>query len=263
MNNSKTEKINFYSSILDKEMPMQVYLPEDHDNLSPLPVLYFFHGRNGNENMMLEIGINSKADEMIKDGIIKPMIIVCPNIGNSRGINSSLICKEVPDTMNRIINQGMYEDYFIKEILPLIDKTFNTVKEREGRFIGGASAGGYAALHHAFLHQDMFSRVGGHMPAIELKLEEEDKPFYKDMDAWEKNDPIFIARNNDISSDIKVYLDAGDKDEGKFYEGCLVLHEILKEKGINSQNHIFQGHHNAEYIQSNLEKYLKFYGADV
>jgi enterochelin esterase-like enzyme len=56
-----------------------------------------------------------------------------------------------------------------------------------------------------------------------------------------------------------VYLDAGDKDEGRFYEGCSVLHKILKEKGVNSENHVFSGHHNAEYMKSNMEKYLRFY----
>ncbi len=70
-------------------------------------------------------------------------------------------------------------------------------------------------------------------------------------------DPIYIARNDNISSDIDVYLDAGDRDEGGFYEGCLILHKILQEKGVNSQNHIFTGNHSAEYIQSNIEKYLK------
>ncbi|MCB2361644.1 alpha/beta hydrolase [Clostridium estertheticum] len=259
---SKVEKVNFYSDVLDKEMSMSVYLPELYNNSTPLPVLYFLHGRSGNENIMFEMDINTKADRMIKDGEIKPLIIVCPRIENSRGVNSSLICKEAPNPLdnNRIINLGMYEDYFIKEIVPLTDKTFNTIKDRNGRYIGGASAGGYAALHNTFRHQHMFSKVGGHMPALELKLEEEDKPYFKDMGVWEKYDPIYIARKNNISFDIDVYLDAGDKDEGRFYEGCSTLHKILKEKGINSQNHVFLGNHSAEYIQSNIEKYLKFYG---
>ena len=262
MNKSKVEKVNFYSDVLGKEMPMLVYLPEIYNSFTPLPVLYFLHGRSGNENIMFKLDINSKADQMIKDGKIKPMIIACPRIENSQGLNSSLICKEVPDPgdNNRIINLGMYEDYFMKEIVPLTDKTFNTIKDRKGRYIGGISAGGYAALHNTFRHQHVFSKVGGHMPALELELEDEDKPYYKDMDVWEKYDPIYIARNNNISSDIDVYLDAGDKDEGRFYEGCSILHKILKEKGINSKNNIFPGNHSVEYIQSNIEKYLKFYG---
>lgn len=261
MNKSKIEKVNLYSDILGKEMSMLVYLPEGYNGLTSFPVLYFLHGRSGNEDIMLELGINTTADKMIKEGEIKPMIIVCPRIENSRGVNSALICKEVPapGNSNGIINTGMYEDYFIKEIVPLTDKTFRTIDDRKGRYIGGISAGGYAALHNTFRHQYLFSKAGGHMPALELKLEEEDKPYYNDMSAWEKYDPIRIAKNNSISSDLEVYLDAGDRDEGKFYEGCLILHETLKEKGINSQNHLFPGNHSAKYIQSNIEKYLKFY----
>jgi enterochelin esterase-like enzyme len=260
MNKSDVENVTFFSNILRKEMSMLVYLPEDYIKLAPLPVLYFLHGRSGNENIMLETGINTVADRLIKEGKIKPMIIVCPRIENSRGVNSSLICKEVTDPFQRIINTGMYEDYFMEEIVPLTDKTFQTIKDRKGRYIGGASGGGYAALHLAFRYQQMFSKVGGHMPALELKLEEEDKPFFEDMVAWEKYDPITIARNHKICSGIDVYLDAGDKDEGGFYEGCSLLLEILKERGINSQNHLFSGHHSVEYIKSNIEKYLKFYG---
>lgn len=263
MNKSKIEKIDFYSDILDKDVSMLVYLPESYNSLAPLPVLYFLHGRSGNENIMLDMDINAKADKMIGEGKIKPLIIVCPRIENSRGVNSSLTCKEVSDPGNnkRIINLGMYEDYFMKEVLPLTDKTFNTIKDRKGRYIGGASAGGYAALHNTFRHQHMFSKVGGHMPALELELEEDDKPYYEDMNVWRKYDPIYIAKSNNILSDIDVYLDAGDKDEGKFYEGCSILHKILKEKGVNSQNYIFPGNHSAEYIQSNIEKYLLFYGS--
>ena len=54
--------------------------------------------------------------------------------------------------------------------------------------------------------------------------------------------------------DFKVYLDAGDKDEGEFYNGCSILDKILKSRGIESQNYVFEGHHNVEYIKSNMEK---------
>lgn len=155
----------------------------------------------------------------------------------------------------------MYEDYFIKEVIPLIDKEFNTIKTKEGRYIGGISAGGYAALHNSFRHQEMFGKVGGHMPAIELTLEKEDTPYFEDMSVWEKYDPITVAKNNEISKDIKVYLDAGNEDEGHFYEGCKILQDILDKKQIVSQNHIYEGHHNGAYIISNLEKYLEFYNS--
>ncbi|MFA8435303.1 MAG: alpha/beta hydrolase [Marinifilaceae bacterium] len=258
MNKSKIEHVKFYSYHLRKKMAMQVYLPACDRN-TPLPVLYFLHGRSGNEDILFDVDIPNSADQLIENGEIQPLIIVCPRIENSRGVNSSLTCKEVMDPYNRVIHTGMYEDYFIKEVIPFTDNNYNTIENRDGRFIGGASAGGYAALHYAFRNPDLFSKVGGHMPALELKLEEEDKSYFKDKGTWEKYDPINIAKNRNDWSDLTIYLDAGNEDEGEFYKGCSVLHEILKNKGANTENNIFPGHHNVAYIKSNIEKYLKFY----
>ena len=259
----KVEKVDLYSNILEKEMSMLVYLPTTYNHLNSLPVLYFLHQRRGDENIMFEIDIHTTADKLIETGKIEPMIIVCPRMENSRGVNSSIVCKEIPDPVksHRTIHSGRYEDYFIDEIIPFIDKTFKTINDRKGRYIGGASAGGYTALHNAFRHQDKFSKVGGHMPALLLELENEYKSFYRDMNDWEKYDPLYIAKHNDISSEMKVYLDAGEKDEGRFYEGGSILHNMLKKKGVNTQNYLFPGHHNTEYVQSNVSKYLEFYGS--
>jgi len=243
--------MNFHSTILGKDMGSLIYLPESYSTLGSLPVLYFLHGRSGDENIMFEAEIKDKADLLINMGEINPMIIVCPRIGNSRGLNSATECSEVINSEGRIYHVGMYEDYLIKELIPFVDNSFNTIPDKKGRYIGGASAGGYAALHNALRHQEMFCKVGGHMPAIELTLEEEDRPHFSSRDLWEKYE--------DINANIQVYLDAGDKDEGRFYEGCSVLNKILHEKGISVQNHLFQGHHNVEYIKANIETYLKFY----
>ena len=242
MNELNIENINFYSEILNKNMGINVYIPKEYknDNTS-LPVLYFLHGRSGNENIIFDLKIAQKADKMIKENKIRPLIIVCPRIENSRGINSASKCRKVLSSNKITINVGMYEDYLIKEVIPLIDKKFNTIKSRNARYIGGASAGGYAALHNLFRHQDIFSKAGGHMPAIELNLEDEDKPYFPTQSVWEKYDPITIAKTNDISSDIKVYLDSGDKDEGHFYDGCKTLHDILSKKEISCENHIYNG----------------------
>ncbi|URZ18395.1 alpha/beta hydrolase [Clostridium felsineum] len=263
MQKSKVETINFNSEVLSKEMAIKVYLPKEYEDIETLPVLYFLHGRSQNENIMEEMDIRIKADKLIEKGEIEPLIIVCPRIDNSHGVNSSFSYKELlePGDSGRIMNLGRYEDYFIKEVVPFIDKTFNTIKDRRGRYIGGISAGGYAALHNAFRHQNMFSKVGGHMPALELRLEEEDKAYYSDENVWNKYNPIYIASNNDIFN-MKVYLDAGDKDEGEFYKGCSILYKILEEKKVNCENYIFIGNHSGGYIKSNMEKYLKFYNEE-
>jgi len=261
MEKSKVVKRDFYSSILEKEMSMQVYLPANYNNLDKLPVLFFLHGRNGDENILFEAGLNTIADKLLEQREINPMIIVCPRIEHSKGINSSELPQIVPNSYKpyRPIYLGRYEDYFINEVIPLVNQTYNTMEDKKGRFIGGASAGGFAALHYAFRHPELFSKVGGHMPAIELELQEDDKPFYSNPENWNKYDPLYLAKNTEISPDLMVYLDAGENDEGNFFEGCSILYGLLKEKGIDVQNHVFPGNHSVEYIKGNMEKYLRFY----
>lgn len=260
MMKSRIEKLSIHSKYLNKKMQMLIYLPSCYEEKTKLPVLYFFHGRSGNENILIQLNLKSLMDEMISSKEVEPMIIVCPNMDNSRGINSSTDYREVKSSNGYTINLGLYEDFFIKEVVPLIEKTYKTINSKSGRYIGGVSSGGYTALHNAFRHQHMFSKVGGHMPAVELVLEEQDIPYFKDEQTFKKYDPINIAKQNDISQNIKVYLDAGNKDEGHFFKGIEILHDILIKKGVNSEKYVFKGNHSVEYIVENIRKYLKFYG---
>jgi len=259
MRKSRIENIKITSKYLNKEMIISIYLPGDYDDKKSFPALYFHHGRNGDENILIEAGLNTVTDKLIENQKINSLIIVCPNLDNSRGLNSSFEYKKIKDPLGRILNNGMYEDYFINEVVPEIDKRFKTIKNRNNRFIGGASAGGYIALHNAFRHPDLFSKVGGHMPAIELQLEDEDIGYFQNQDNFDRYNPIKIAKEMECC-DFKVYLDAGNNDEGGFYKSCLILDKILKLRDIDSQNHVYEGHHNIEYIKSNMEKYMMFYG---
>ena len=252
---SVTKSIN--SKIFGKKMKLSVYRPNGYENVA-LSVLYFLHGRTGNEQLIQQLGMDKIADELFETERIKPFMIVCPNIDNSRGINSAETYQEVKGKYG-IIQKGRYEDYLIDEIIPFIDRNFNTIKSRDGRYIGGISSGGYTALHIAFRHQDLFSKVGGHMPAIDLTFADEDECYFANEAMWLKYSPISIAENASIG-DLKVFLDDGKNDEGRFYYACERLYQILKDKGVDVQNYLFNGHHNAEYVVSNMNTYLRFYG---
>ena len=246
------------SKILGKKMNIAVYCPDGYEN-TELPILYFLHGRTGDESILRQLEIDKTADEMIRSGKMKPLMIVCPNMDNSRGINSSQAYCEVDGKYGKV-QKGRYEDYFVQEVIPFVDDNFVTVKNRKARFIGGISAGGYSALHIGLRHSDMFSKIGGHMPAIDLSYADEDECYFSDEAMWKKYDPITIAANKNFDG-ISVFLDAGNNDEGQFYRACEKLYPILKSKGVDIQNHIFDGHHNGKYIMSNMKSYLRFYGA--
>lgn len=250
-----------YSIILKKNMKINIFLPPEYNDLSNLPVLFFLHGRDGNQNIVYEINMHKAAARMIEEGIIKPLIIVFPQMDNSSGLNSSHDYREVQDpvTTKRILNLGRYQDYFLEEVIPFVQQTLKIDCPYHSTYIGGISGGGYAALHIALHHLKLFSRVAGHMPAIELTIEEEDEPYYDSQEFWIEHDPVSIAEKLKYNP-IDVYLDCGDEDEGRFYLGCEKLHRILSKKGMKSQYHLFKGKHDLEYISSNVEKYLLFYG---
>ena len=51
------------SQILSKKMNLAVYRPAAYDH-SALPVLYFLHGRTGNESLLQWLGMDKTADAM-------------------------------------------------------------------------------------------------------------------------------------------------------------------------------------------------------
>ena len=53
------------SHILNKEMNISVYVPDDYLHII-LPVLYFLHGRTGNEELLCQLGMDRTADSLIK-----------------------------------------------------------------------------------------------------------------------------------------------------------------------------------------------------
>ena len=250
------------SKLLDKQMAFSIYLPDKYDGESRFPVLYFFHGRSGDERIMDELEIKSIADVFIDSGQIRSIIIVCPRMGNPRGLNTSDVSHQIVSNGVKF-DSGRYEDYFIQEFLPHIDSHFKTIPYRENRFIGGASAGGFAATHYGLQYPELFSRVGGHMPAIETELDPSDIPYYGDEHSFHKNNPLEFDRFEELHQMQEWFLDAGDEDEGGFNNAVESLSKILMSQGISVEHHISPGHHNLQYVKNNIRKYLIFYGNGI
>lgn len=205
------------SKILGKKMNLAVYRSDGFEDKA-LPVLYFLHGRSGSESLLQWLGMDKCADQMISSGEIKSLLIVCPNLDNSRGLNSSESYQEIIGKY-ALVYKGRYEDYLIEEAIPFVEKSFCTDKSRSGRFIGGISSGGYTALNIGLRHQKLFSKIGGHMPAVDLSYADEDECYFADEKMWLENDPLTIAARSTFD-DLKVFLDDGKDDEGKFFRAC-------------------------------------------
>ncbi|WP_235857698.1 alpha/beta hydrolase [Paenibacillus albiflavus] len=266
LSSSEIQKITFYSKSLEQEKKMNVYLPKGYSSEIQYPVLYLIHGYSGDETDWIPgLGIDQAADKLIEAGKIVPLIMVSPELDNSYGINSAQTYSVMnPGDPNSIYN-GMYEDYLYKDVIEYVDSHYSTLAKRESRYIGGMSMGGFISLHTAFLHSDMFSKVGGHSPALFMNDwsatggENGLKSFlYPTETVRETRDPLILAQNLDLSK-MKVYLDCGDQDAFKFYEGSEELYSILKAKGVSVEYHLNEGKHNDDYWKSMIDNYLQFY----
>ena len=136
----------FESDILDWDVNYSIYLPPDYDSSARrYPVVYLLHGGTDDETAWVQFGeVNAAADRAIADREIPPMIIVMPNAKLTRYIND-------------YHGKDRYEDMFITEFIPYIDKTYRTRTKKEYRGISGLSMGGYGSLIMAMRHPELFT----------------------------------------------------------------------------------------------------------
>lgn len=262
------ETLTMESLVLGKEMTLQVYLPENYGGGIKYPVLYFLPSNGGSSfTVTNQFGIAETADELIRSNEINPMIIVAVGIDNSFGINSGSKTKEIRRALTEEvsevrINEGMYEDYIVSEVIPYIDGHYSTDASRNGRYIGGYSMGGFAALHVAFRHSDLFAKVGGHSPSLIEEVADTEEAnwqnwLYPNQETRSERDPLILAETNDLDG-LSVFLDTGDSDVN--VGGCQKLYETLMEKKISVEFNLFPGTHGFAYCRSYMDRYLLFYG---
>ncbi|GFH99849.1 endo-1,4-beta-xylanase Z [Bacteroidaceae bacterium] len=127
--------VKLHSNALKKLMAFSIYLPDTKNYSGELLVLYFLHGRNGNEHFLEQLDVKTITDRLIKEGNINPMMIVCPKMDYTRGLNTSDCSGQILND-EMAIDVGRYEDYFIHEIIPHIESNFSVLSDKSSRFVG-------------------------------------------------------------------------------------------------------------------------------
>ncbi|WHZ58557.1 alpha/beta hydrolase [Metabacillus hrfriensis] len=189
------------------KLTYKIYLPRGYDKKRSdgYPVVYLLHGSEGNENSWDDFF--GKLDEMIEKKEIEPFIAVVPAAGNSYWVNSKKF--------------GHYESAVIDDLIPHIDKKYNSIADRSGRFISGYSMGGYGALRYSMVYPDLFSGATLLSPAIQNAEPPATSGAVERGSFGEPYDPALWKANNyptAINSYVKqpyrvpVYIVSGDDD---------------------------------------------------
>lgn len=233
-------------------------LPPSYDAqpAKKFPVLYFLHGLGENQSFLVTSGGWQVIEDLWEQKAIGEFVIITPQADRSFYINSRN-------------GKVKYEDFFIHDFVPRMEKKFRLIGMRKGRAIGGVSMGGYGALRFAFKYPQMFVSVAVHMPALLEQLPHgvgnagfeqifgtafgspADEAF------WKANTPFVFARK-DYLHGLKIYADCGDHDDFGFDVGTRQLDKLLTERHVPHTIHIYPGQHDWQFVAQHLEQSLKF-----
>lgn len=250
------------SRILGHDVRYCAILPPSYDSSKPrrYPVLYFLHGLGGNAAFLVDSGGWNLVEDLWQRHQIGEFLIVTPDAGASFYINSH-------DGHTR------YEDFFLREFVPFIDRTYRVDVNRRSRGIEGISMGGYGALHLAFRHPELFISVSADSAALIDKLPNVRfansnqyallrllRAFGTPPDPvfWQRNNPLTLARTAHLEG-LKIYFDCGAEDDYGFERGARTLDQILTARRIPHEFHLYPGGHNWQYFAARLPAVLEFH----
>ncbi len=184
----------FHSRAMDLDVGFNIYLPPAYfaDPRRRFPVIYFLHGRGGDENSDV-----AALEGLIASGTAVPCIVVFPNGGR----DSKYMDAAPGSPMHGVI---MSESAIIDELIPTVDARYRTRANRSGRAIQGFSMGGMGALRLAFKYPALFGSVYAFAPAVVTyasNIGENDpevlaQMFKGDAVLWEANVARTQARRN-------------------------------------------------------------------
>lgn len=249
------------SRILGEQVKYCVILPPsyDQDPGRRYPVLYFLHGLGDSEQMFLRAGGMNLIGDLWEQGKIAEFLVVTPAAGTTFYLNSR-------DGRRR------YEDFFVKEFIPAVERRYRVAPGRAHRGLAGISMGGYGSLHLAFAHPELVGSVSAHSAALVEKIPGGAGPnasgprgvfggvFGSPFDPayWNRNSPLTLASMTDLRG-VRIYFDCGTDDDYGFYAGAQALDRVLRTRHVPHEFHLDPGAHDWAYFASHLPGSLEFH----
>lgn len=134
----------YWSNEHDRLVGYSIYLPPGYQGADSLPVEYFLGGLGSDENDMFP-KIANNLTNALESGDIPPFIVVWPN----------------PMALSWYLDEERYhvETMITKELIPVVDANYKTMKSVKGRWISGFSMGGFGSLNLGMRHTSLFSSV--------------------------------------------------------------------------------------------------------
>jgi len=261
------EGVSMHSRILNQEVRFSVCLPEGYyETKQSYPVLYLLHGLGDDETSWLEYGrISQYVYPAVHSHDIVPMIMVMP-----QGYRNYYV--------NDYTGSFLYQDMFVKELVPYIDSMFRTIREKGQRALMGYSMGGFGAFMLSVKHPELFDisvPLSMSMRTDSQYIKEEAKgwdvqwgrlfgaPGLQDSARlttfYRLNSPFHVLDQVPAGTfkSLHLYMDNGDKEQ-TLCRSNEEFHILLHKKNIQHEYRVRNGGHSFEYWCSALPNALRY-----
>jgi S-formylglutathione hydrolase FrmB len=258
------------SRILKRAVRYCVYLPSGYDAGAErhparhYPVLYLLHGLGDNEQTLFNGGGWTLLDDLRNQHKMGDFLIVTPEGRRSFYINSA-------------DGSVLYDNFFLQEFMPHIERTYRVRAGRSSRAISGISMGGYGALRFAFARPELFSAVSAQSPALITESPQEldaasrsGAPLANVLSAifgkpiniphWNENSPFALGKRNVARlRQMAIYFNCGQDDNYGFEKGAAALHNELQKENVKHEYHAYPGDHSLGYFLSHFAEVMEFH----
>ncbi len=177
---------SFFSSKLNNSRRVKIYLPPGYDSLKQYPVIVF---NDGIEFITLANIINI-LDYLIARHEIGPVIgVFVPPVDRENEYYGS--------------KKDAYTEFIVKEIMPVVDRKYSTIKDPKKRATFGISAGGNIALFLGMKYPEAFGKIAAQSSSVQPEISGKYKKspkmnleFYMDLGKYDL--PVLIPMVNNF-----------------------------------------------------------------
>jgi enterochelin esterase-like enzyme len=256
------DNLSLPSKILKMDRKYAIYLPPDYETSQrSYPALYLLHGYGDDQTGWVQFGeVMHITDEAINTGKATAMIIVMPDANAVRR-----------GYVNDVKGEWQYEDFFFKELIPYIEKTYRIKPEKRYRAIAGLSMGGEGTFIYALHHPEMFSSAcplsAATGPRDTSMAEIKKYMLWQGLDQatgaareayYKQYSTLSLIENmpDNQKNAVRWYIDCGEDDF--LIEGNSLVHLAIHKKGITHEYRMREGVHSWTYWRQSLPDVLEF-----
>lgn len=245
----RLEERSFHSAALARTMPVTVYVPPgyDADESAQFAVIYMLHGEGGSNREWMNYGLIDRADELMGNGTIAPLLIVLPQ-------------QEVVYWLDHVsdattANGASWGTYVAHDLVTQVDQWYRTVAQPEGRAVGGLSIGGRAAMQLPMYYENVWSALGAHSPSWSTEGAPASVGPGKELAV--RDALALVSEKPSLAAQYKWWIDVGDADPWR--DAVITFHDALTDLEIPHEWTVYSGDHSAAYWTARASDYLTYY----